>query len=84
MQPTGEALLGWVGREDGIVLPLFEDGPWGGGAEEVLCMIAFVSCIDNGSTLNAIYWDIRNAVRTNTEVLKAKIKTDVFPKLYFK
>ena len=55
------------GGEDG--------GAW--EAIEVLCLIALTSCIDNGRTLKAIYWDIRSAVKTEAEVTKAKTKSEI-------
>ena len=55
MQSIGEVVLGCGREENGLVLPSFKDGAREGGAEEVLCLTAFASCIDNGSTLNAIY-----------------------------
>lgn len=64
------------GGEDGIVLPSFEDGGvW--EAIEVLCLIALTSCIDNGRTLKAIYWDIRSAVKAEAQVTKAKTKSEI-------
>lgn len=69
------------GGEDGIVLPSFEDGGvW--EPIEVLCLIALASCIDNGRTLKAIYWDIRSAVKaeaqvTEAQVTKAKTKSEI-------
>lgn len=66
------------GGEDGIVLPSFEDedgGVW--EPIEVLCLIALASCIDNGRTLKAIYWDIRSAVKAEAQVTKTKTKSEI-------
>ena len=75
MQPAGE---------DGILLPSFGDGgAW--ETVEVLCLIALASCINNGMALNALYWDIRSAVRADAAVTKTKTKSEtVIPKSPFK
>jgi len=63
------------GGEDGIVLPSFEEvGAW---EAEVLCLIALASWMDNGRTLKAIYWDIRNAVKAEAKVTNAKTKSEI-------
>lgn len=68
-----EGMLDW--EKDGIVLSSFDAG-WEESRGKDLCLMAFAPCIREVSILDAIYRDIRSAVRANEEVTRAKTMTD--------
>ena len=69
MQPLGEPLLDWVGGDESeIVLPSFEDGIWREVEGRVLSLTASAWCIENGSILNTICWDM-----TSVRIITTKI-----------
>ena len=48
----------------------------------VLCLIASASCMDDGSTLSGIYWDIRAALSDKERITKAKTTRKSFFNFY--
>ena len=64
MHPPREAALDWE-----------EYGRAGETVVDVLCLIAFASCMKNGITLKAIFWDMKSVIakpkvtRVNTKVV---------------
>ena len=76
MHPSGEAVVDWGWREDGlIVLPSLEDGAWWESVRSTVFPARFANDGDNENWLFAVWWHNENSIAIKISV-KTTMATD--------